>query len=351
MSNFSCPVDSTEAEIITLAHGSGGKLTSRLIETLLLPALGNSKLDPLEDGAVLENMDQSIVMSSDSFVVSPLFFPGGDIGELAVCGTVNDLVMMGATPKYLSLSFILEEGLAISELKAIIQSIAAAAEKAEVNIVCGDTKVVERGKGDKVFVNTTGVGFRAKESVIGVAGIQAGDALLISGDIGRHGLSIMMAREEFALDGLEFEEPLQSDVDCLLSRVRALQEQSVDIHCMRDLTRGGLGTAAYELAGSSGLEFVLEENSVPIKNSVKALSQVLGLDPLFIANEGCFLLVVPSSEVDLSLQILNRFSEGQWARQIGFVESIGSGVATVKNRYGVKRRLDLPLGEQLPRIC
>ncbi|NNL56606.1 MAG: hydrogenase expression/formation protein HypE [Pseudomonadales bacterium] len=347
MSNgFSCPVDEDNKDIITLAHGSGGRLTHQLIETIIQPALGNTRLDPLEDGAILPQLDQAVVMTTDSYVIAPTRFPGGDIGKLAICGTVNDLAMMGAKPLYLSLGFILEEGLLITEFKEIVLSIAQTAKAAGVSIVTGDTKVVEKGKGDKIFINTAGIGARPNSSRIGVDSIQAGDKVVVSGDIGRHGVAVMAARDPEA-----FDTPVISDIACLNSVVSALLEAGIDIHCMRDLTRGGLATASIELAQSSNLQFALDETSIPVDNSVKSICHVLGLDPLYIANEGRFALIIPEASVEHTLAVFAGIDNCKSAAVIGEVTEGKPGWATLRNAYGVSRRLDLLAGEQLPRIC
>ncbi|MGB5323951.1 MAG: hydrogenase expression/formation protein HypE [Pseudomonadales bacterium] len=346
MSQFSCPVDNDNNDIITMAHGSGGRLTRQLVEDVIKPALGNARLDPLEDAAILQQFAQTAVMTTDSYVISPIRFPGGDIGKLAVCGTVNDLAMMGAKPLYLSLAFILEEGLDISEFAAVVANIAQTAQAANVAIVTGDTKVVEKGKGDKIFINTTGIGSRENACKIGTGAIRPEDKIIVSGDIGRHGVAVMAARDPKA-----FDTAVISDIACLNHVVSALLEEDIDIHCMRDLTRGGLASACIELAQSSSLQFELEETVIPVDESVQSVCDVLGLDPLYIANEGRFALIIPGAFVERALAVLARFDNCKAACVIGAVTQGKRGWTTLRNAYGVRRKLDLLAGDQLPRIC
>ncbi|MBT8140623.1 MAG: hydrogenase expression/formation protein HypE [Gammaproteobacteria bacterium] len=346
MKQFSCPVEIDSNQIITLAHGSGGRLTRQLIEDVIKPALANVRLDPLEDAAILQQFEQTAVMTTDSYVISPIQFPGGDIGKLAICGTVNDLAMMGATPLYLSLGFILEEGLHIAELAAVVQSISQTAQAAGVAIVTGDTKVVEKGKGDKIFINTSGIGARENTCKIGTAEIRSGDKVIVSGDIGRHGVAVMAARDPQA-----FDTPVISDIACLNHVVTALIEEGIAIHCMRDLTRGGLATACIELAQSSALQFDLGETTIPVEEAVQSVCDVLGLDPLYIANEGRFVLIIPETCVERALAVFARFDNCKAAKVIGEVTEDKPGWATLRNAYGVSRKLDLLAGDQLPRIC
>lgn len=339
---------------ILLTHGSGGESTRDLIRQLFLPGYGNSQLNLLTDGAVLTNATAQQVFTSDSYVVNPPFFPGGDIGALAVIGTCNDLAVMGAVPRWLSLSFILEESLPIERLEKIVQSIQRTAAEAGIAIVTGDTKVVERGKADRLFINTAGIGELHIPQALTPARIQAGDAILVSNDIGRHGIAVLASRE-----GINLEVDLLSDMALLHPLIQALLNQGIDLHCARDLTRGGLGGALLELAEQCGQDFRVQETSVPVSETVKAACELLGFDPLFIANEGCCALFLPESQVADALAILREFSAGRWSAQIGTV--LGSGAAKpaavknggvfLENAYGVERLLAWHTVDQLPRIC
>lgn len=332
-----CPTLIEEQSVITLAHGSGGKRTSQLIEKIFLPAFGNEHLDLLHDGALLNDQ---IVFTTDSYVVQPLFFPGGDIGKLAVTGTINDLLMCGARPRYLSCAFIIEEGFLESDLAKIVKSMQQEAEANQVFIVTGDTKVIERQTGTNLFINTSGIGFSMVKEPITPRRIGAGDRIILSGDIGRHGMAVMTKRE-----GLEFTTPLISDCCSLFPQVEALINQ-VNVHCMRDLTRGGLATALVELSESSRLEFHIEEEAIPVSEAVESSCELLGFDPLYVANEGRFVAFVPKGEEERALQSL-----GEEARLIGEVKSSSSDGVILKNSFGSRRYLYRLVGDQLPRIC
>lgn len=343
---LNCPMPFKNYSRILLGHGSGGELTHELMDKIFGPAFDNPLLRQAHDGAVSSFEGKRFAMTTDSYVVQPLFFPGGDIGTLAVYGSVNDLAMCGARPLYLSAAFILEEGFEISLLAKIVDSMKQAAARCRVSIITGDTKVVNKGKGDGVFINTTGVGVLEHDRVIGPGSIREGDAIILSGDIGRHGMAIMAARE-----GLSVEKELLSDVAPLADGVLALLNQGVSVHCLRDLTRGGLATALVELARTSGKQMHIEESQVKVIAPVRGLCEILGLDALYVANEGRFICFVPEKEVPKTLEILKAYPEGQQACCIGHVGKTGGGRVVLKNRIGTERILDLFLGELLPRIC
>lgn len=347
LDNYSCPIALESREVITLSHGSGGKQTSLLIEQIFLPAFANKYLNMLHDSVELDLFPDQIIFTTDSYVVQPLFFPGGDIGKLAVVGTLNDLVMSGAKPRYLSCSFIIEEGFLQEDLKRIVQSMKEAAEEEGVEIVTGDTKVIERQTGTNIFINTSGIGVKVANYSINPRQIQEGDAIVLSGDIGRHGMAIMAARE-----GLEFVSPLISDCCCLSSMVHELMNHGISIHCLRDLTRGGLGTALVELSEASGMDFAVEEELIPVSESVNSACEILGFDPLYVANEGRFIAFIPKSQAAQTIKILQTFQEGRQATLIGYVVSQSvSPCILLKNAFGTGRYLYKLVGEQLPRIC
>lgn len=330
---------------ILLTHGTGGQATRDLIQQYFLPAYGNAQLNLLTDGAVLPPLHGQPVFTTDSYVVQPLFFPGGDIGELAVVGTCNDLAMMGAIPRWLSVSFILEESLPLEILDRVLRSMRRAADAAGISVVAGDTKVVERGKADQLFITTSGIGELVHDQPLHPLRIQPGDAIIVSNDIGRHGIAVMAQRE-----GIELDIDIPSDVAPLAPLVQALLQAGIDVHCARDLTRGGLGGAVLELAEQSGCGMTLEEAFIPIVSPVSAACELLGFDPLFIANEGCCVLFMPPDQVKAALDILQEFSAGRWAASIGTVAD-QSGRVRIRNRYGVERPLSWHTVDQLPRIC
>jgi len=345
-----CPMPRRRHERVQLAHGGGGRLMRDLIEGVFLPAFANPLLGERHDGAVMQVPAREgaarIALTTDSYVVRPLFFPGGDIGTLAVNGTVNDLAMCGARPLSLSAAFILEEGLPFSDLERVAASMRRSADAAGVQIVTGDTKVVEKGKGDGLFVTTAGVGVVEPGVQIAPSAVRAGDRILVSGDVGRHGVAILAARES-----LGFETTIESDCAPLAAPVLALLEAGVVVHCLRDLTRGGLGAALCEIAEGSRLRLSLEEDQVPVREDVAGACEVLGLDPLYVANEGRFVAFVPAAHADRALEVLRRHPVSAGAQAIGEVRDVIDGLVTLKTRFGSTRLLDLPSGEQLPRIC
>lgn len=344
---LSCPIPLDQYPLVTLAHGGGGRLMNQLIQKIFLETLSDSKEVP-HDGVRIPTPSSESVFTTDSFVVRPLFFPGGDIGTLAVYGTVNDLAMCGARASALSLGVILEEGFPFADLWRIAQSIRAASCDAGVSVVTGDTKVVEKGKGDGVYLNTAGIGYPLTEALIGPTAIQEGDIVILSGDVGRHGIAVMAARE-----GLEFETSIESDCCNLFPPVERLIHQGIDIHCLRDLTRGGLVSALNELAEGcrSGIHVV--EESIPVHQQVAGACELLGLDPLSVANEGRFILFVPPNQADHAVEILRTVPQSLDAVRIGVVGSKQSpiGAVTLCTRIGVSRILPMPSGHQLPRIC
>lgn len=330
-------------EIITLDYGSGGKKTARLIEQTIVPALENPALSELGDGAILPG-GEKLVFSTDSFVVSPRFFPGGDIGKLSVCGTVNDLAMCGGEPKYLSCSFIIEEGLPLVELERIIASMAEAARKAGVQIVTGDTKVVEKGRGDGIYINTAGVGVLKYPGLTPKA-IRAGDAVLVSGTVGDHGTTVMLARHGMA------QGELRSDCAALNGLTAALLTAVPETRVLRDPTRGGVATTLNEFIEGTPLGIKLEEKAVPVRPAVQAACELLGLDPLYCANEGKLLAVVPAERAEDALAVLRSLPEGENAARIGRVTADFPGKLVIRTPLGGRRILQKLSGAQLPRIC
>jgi hydrogenase expression/formation protein HypE len=331
---------------ILLGHGSGGKLTADLIETLFLPAFRNPYLEKLDDQAVLEVNGARLAFTTDAFVVTPIFFPGGDIGKLAVHGTVNDLAMSGARPLYLSAAFILEEGLALAELQRVVGSMREACRAAGVLLVTGDTKVVNRGSGDKVFINTSGVGVIEGDLIISVDRAQVGDVIILSGTIADHGMAVMAMRE-----GLDFETEIVSDTAPLNSLVRVMLQASREMHCLRDPTRGGIATTLNEIARRSQVGIVLDETCIPIREDVRGACELLGLDPLYVANEGKLIAVVGRQDAEPVLERMRGHPYGQEARIIGEVVADHPRLVVMRTGIGGTRIVDLMLGEQLPRIC
>ena len=330
-------------EIITLDYGSGGKKTARLIEELLVPAFSNPALDSLGDGAIVKG-ERELAFSTDSFVVDPIFFPGGDIGKLAVCGTVNDLAMCGAEPKYLSCALILEEGLPMDDLRRVVESIRLAAEKAGVQIVTGDTKVVEKGRGDKLYINTAGIGF-LKFPGLSLKNIRAGDAVIVSGTVGDHGTAVMLARSGM------MQGELTSDCAALNGLCKEILETGARVHVLRDPTRGGVATTLNEFIEGTDLGIVIDEDKIPIRPQVRAACGMLGLEPLYCANEGKLLAVVDPADADTVLKAMRETKEGRDAALIGSVSADYPGRLVMQTAFGGKRILQKLTGAQLPRIC
>ncbi len=344
--SFVCPIPIEQYPTVLLAHGGGGKLMHQLIEKMFLPLFGNPLLETKHDGAVIDLKSSRLAFTTDSYVVRPLFFPGGDIGTLAVNGTVNDLAMCGARPLYLSAGFIVEEGLPMDTLWRVVRSMQKSAEQAGVQVVTGDTKVVDRGKGDGIFINTAGIGVLERKQLISPASVSPGDALLLSGDIGRHGIAIMAVRQ-----GLEFESSIESDCAAVSGLVLTLLDAGIDIHCMRDLTRGGLASALVEISEASELHIRIDENAIPVRQDVRGACEILGFDPMYVANEGRFVAFIEPRDAERALTIAREHPLGQGAAIIGSVTPEPSGLVTMKSRIGASRVIDMISGEQLPRIC
>ncbi len=386
--NLSCPVPRVADDRIVLAHGGGGRLTHQLIEKIFLPAFSNDMLEQRHDGAVLAVNGSRLAFTTDSFVVRPLIFPGGNIGDLAVNGTVNDLAMCGARPLYLSAGFILEEGLEMETLRTVVASMRQAAANAHVKLVTGDTKVVDKGKGDGIFINTSGIGVVEQfpglatparpgaptvaplvahegvsekgvphvslplrdvgvaEPAIGPASVQPGDAVIVSGDLGRHGIAILSVRE-----GLEFESPILSDCANVWPAVEALLNAGIEIHCLRDLTRGGLATTLNEIAADRNVCIKLEESLIPVDEVVQGACEILGLDPLYVANEGRFAVFVPAAQADKALEVMKKVPVSAASVRVGKVEEFPGRTVVLQSRIGGNRVVDMLSGEQLPRIC
>jgi hydrogenase expression/formation protein HypE len=341
-----CPAPILDHQQIVLGHGSGGKLTQDLIEKLFLPQFDNPYLARLDDQAVLEMNGLRLAFTTDSFVVTPIFFPGGDIGRLAINGTVNDLAMCGAVPRYIAAAFILEEGLATDALTRVVESMRAAASEAGVMLVTGDTKVVNRGKGDQIFITTAGLGVIERPVQISANKATPGDQILLSGTIGDHGMAVMSKREH-----LEFEGPIESDCAPLHSLVAAMLEASEDIHCLRDPTRGGMATVLNETAARSEVGMELDERLIPVRETVKGACEILGLDPLYVANEGKLVAVVAPDAAEAVLRRMREHPLGADACRIGEVVAAHPRRVLMKTPIGGTRILDVMLGEPLPRIC
>jgi hydrogenase expression/formation protein HypE len=361
-----CPVPLSDHATVQMAHGGGGRIMRNLIESMFLPAFSAAKSPlplgegqgeggrhpsspsplPPHDAAVLPTAGARLAFTTDSFVVNPLFFPGGDIGTLAVCGTVNDLAMAGAKPAYLSAGFILEEGLPMETLRRVVASMAQTARAAGVRIVTGDTKVVDRGKADGIFINTAGVGWVPEGVDISPTRVKPGDAILLSGDLGRHGMAIMSVRE-----GLRFEGAPESDCAPLHELVEAMLATGADIHCLRDLTRGGLAAALNEIALDARVGVEIEESAIPVTEPVAGACELLGLDPLYVANEGRLVAFVPASAADRVLQAMSRHPAAVGPCRIGTVTDAHVGTVELRGRFGGRRIVDMLSGEQMPRIC
>lgn len=344
--NASCPAPRNDATRISLAHGGGGRRTQQLLDEIFRPAFGNALLDVQHDGAVFTPQAKRVAVTTDAYVVQPLFFPGGNIGSLAIHGTVNDLAMCGAIPRYLTASFILEEGLPIEILRQVVDTMRQAAAVSGVKIVAGDTKVVERGKADGIYLSMTGVGEVNHELVIEPSSVRIGDSILLSGDLGRHGIAVQASRA-----GLEFQGALPSDCAPLIEPVAALIDAGIDVHCLRDLTRGGLAAALVEIATKSGLTAEVNETFIPLEESVRGACELFGLDPLLVACEGRFVAYVPSEQAEQAEAILRKLPVSVDARRIGHVTARSISPVIMVTALGSRRVIDLPSGEQLPRIC
>jgi len=344
--NAVCPLPISQYPHVLMAHGGGGTLMHRLLEDVFGKAFSNPILDTRHDSAQFTVPAGRLAMTTDSYVVRPIFFPGGDIGSMAVHGTVNDLAMSGARPMYLSCGFIIEEGLPMETLWRVVCSMRDAAKICGVQIVTGDTKVVDKGKGDGLFINTTGIGVIEHEQKILPQNAQPGDAVIVSGDLGRHGMAIMAVRE-----GLEFETTIKSDSAPVHEPVLELLNNGIEIHCLRDLTRGGLASALNEIAEAAGVKIGIDENSIPVREDVHAACEMLGFDPLHVANEGRFIAFVAPKDSDRALQILRCHDVSAGAVLAGKVAEKHMPLVTLKSAIGASRILDMPSGEQLPRIC
>jgi hydrogenase expression/formation protein HypE len=343
---LACPIPIADYPVVLMSHGGGGKLTHQLVEKMFGPAFHNPQLDARHDGAALSLPGTRLAFTTDSYVVRPLFFPGGDIGRLAVNGTVNDLAMCGARPLYLSVGMILEEGLPMDTLWRVVQSMRQAAAEAGVQLVTGDTKVVDKGKGDGIFINTAGIGLIDCERPIAPASVRPGDVIVLSGDLGRHGLAIMAARE-----GLEFESDIESDTAPLAGVVADLLQTGIDVRCLRDLTRGGLASALVEIAETAGLAMQLEESAIPVREDVRGACEMLGLDPLYVANEGRFIAIVAEADAQRALDVMRPHAHDCQPAIIGRAVEGQPGRVSMTSLIGVSRIVDMLSGEQLPRIC
>jgi len=342
-----CPVPIREREVILIGHGSGGRMTSELLERVVVPALSNPTLDALDDAALLHlPSGERIAFTTDSYVVSPIFFPGGDIGDLAVNCTINDLAVSGARPIALSLAFILEEGFPIEDFRRVVASVKRAADRARVSVVTGDTKVVGHGSGDGVFVNTSGVGVVPDGLALGSAQVRPGDAVIVSGTIGDHGVAILAHRQGLAIRG-----DLRSDTAPLHELTRAMLEISPRIHAMRDPTRGGLAATLVEIATRRKLGVEVFESALPVRDEVRGACEILGLDPAMVANEGKLVAFIPEEDAGVVLEAMRAHPLGKDAACIGRVTDEHAGMVVVRTPFGSTRVLDLPLTEPLPRIC
>lgn len=343
-----CPRPLTHDERVVMGHGSGGKMTQDLIARIFYPPFGNPALLQGDDSAVVMPPSAAgrLAITTDAHIVAPLFFPGGDIGRLAVCGTVNDMAMVGAQPRWLTASFILEEGLSLQTLEGVALSMQQAAEEAGVWIVAGDTKVAERGKADGIFITTSGVGWIPEDRQVSGAHAQPGDAVLLSGSIGEHGIAVLSARGELA-----FETTVQSDVAPLNGLTEAIFKAGCDVHGMRDPTRGGVATALNEIAKQSDVAITIQEDAVPVRNEVQGACELLGFDPLYVANEGKFLTLLPQDQAEAALDAMRALPTGVDACQIGTVDASPRGKVLLRTGLGTTRVVDVMAGEMLPRIC
>jgi hydrogenase expression/formation protein HypE len=343
---LSCPAPLDHSDVVQLAHGGGGRKMALLIETVMLPAFSNPALAALGDGALLRAGTEDLAFTTDTFVVKPLFFPGGDIGSLAIHGTANDLAMCGAEPMAFSAGFVLEEGFPMADLRRVVASMAVAAAHVGAPVVTGDTKVVDRGKGDGIFINTSGIGRLRPGVRVGPDRARPGDAVLVSGPVGDHGIAVMAARE-----GIDFVTTLQSDSAPVTALVRALLDAVPDAHVLRDPTRGGLATALVEIAAASAAGITLEEAAIPVRPEVRGACELLGFDPLYVACEGRFVAIVPGERAGAALAAVQSLPAGAGARLIGTVQAAEAGMVVLRTAIGSHRRLDRLSGEQLPRIC
>jgi hydrogenase expression/formation protein HypE len=346
MSVLACPLPFTADEFIVLGHGSGGRLSARLMEDVFLPAFRNPALERGDDQGVFDAPAGRMAMSTDSYVVKPLFFPGGNIGELAVYGTVNDLAVGGATSKYLSVGFILEEGLPLDLLRRIVDSMSNAAQRCGVEIITGDTKVVEKSSGDQVFINTAGVGFIPNGVDYSAAHVRPGDKIVLSGSLGEHGITILTQRE-----GLELGGELRSDAAPLHELCAAVSSAAPGLHAMRDLTRGGLSSALNEIAQRSQTGIVIDERAIPVREDVRGACELFGLDPLYVANEGKMIAFVPEAEAETAVAAMRANEYGAQARIIGQVTAKHPKMVTMRTLLGTERIVDMLAQDQLPRIC
>lgn len=341
-----CPVPANGYDRIVMGHGGGGRLSAELLRKVFLPAYGNKVLAQLEDQATLDWEGGRLAFTTDAFVVRPLFFPGGDIGKLAVNGTVNDLAVGGARPLYLSAAFILEEGLPIADLERIAASMKEACRVARVTLVTGDTKVVDQGKGDKVFITTSGIGVVPEGVSLSIRAARPGDRIVVSGTLGDHGVAILSQRE-----GIELESALESDTAPLADLAQMALRARPSIRLMRDPTRGGLASTLNELAQASGVGVRIEEERLPLRPEVKGACEILGLDPLYVANEGKLVAVLPAADADRLVETLHEHPLGRNAAVVGEVLADGPGIVRLKSRVGGERMVSLLAGEPLPRIC
>ncbi|MGA2271598.1 MAG: hydrogenase expression/formation protein HypE [Bryobacteraceae bacterium] len=341
-----CPAPLVTRDKILLGHGSGGKLSAELIQSIFLPAFQNPVLARLDDQGVVSINGAKLAVTTDSFVVKPLFFRGGDIGSLAVHGTVNDLAMGGAQPLFLTVAFILEEGLPMDTLRRVVDSLAAAARAAGVQIITGDTKVVEKGSGDSIFINTTGIGLVPEGVELSAGAARPGDRVILSGPIGEHGMAILSERE-----GLEFETALESDSAALDTLVAAMLAADRRIHTLRDPTRGGVSSSLNEIAKQSGVGIEIEESAIPVRDPVRGACELLGLDPLYVANEGKLIAMVDAAAADAVLAAMRSHPLGRDACVIGSVTAAHPGMVTMRTLLGPSRIVDMLAGDQLPRIC
>ena len=345
-SGFSCPIPQSSKDSILLGHGSGGRLSAELLREVILPAFANPVLGRLDDQAVVSVNGSRLAFTTDSFVVKPLFFPGGDIGSLAVHGTINDLAMGGAQPLFLSVAFIIEEGLPMEALRRVVESLRVAAQGAGVDVVTGDTKVVEKGSGDGIFINTSGIGLVPDGLELSADRAQPGDRVLLSGTIGDHGITILGQRE-----GLEFESAVRSDTAPLHTLVAEMLRVTGEFRCFRDPTRGGLSSSLNEIAAQSGVGIELDEREIPLRDEVRGACEMLGLDPLYVANEGKLVAIVEAAKAEPVLQAMRRHPLGREARIIGTVTGAHPGLVIMRTPLGTTRIVDMLAGDQLPRIC